>query len=113
MLADYFALDDSGKFNVIGGFGQVSSATYPARIGDRVLALVLERGLDQSVSEDSIHVVVHGGLPGSTLSEMDVLLPEAWTASSDEAELSVRVALEGLVLPTPGTYFFDIFACVV
>lgn len=108
LLADAATIDASGKINILGIFDRISVGSFPARHPRLCLVLRFQAGIQES----GAHVVeITFRRPGGE--ELVRLDGEMRIAPGPEGIAgAVRVPhilnLDGLVLPEPGLYGFDV-----
>ena len=108
ILADYFELEPSGRFYVGGGFSQIIQPEYPAPFGEKLLVVIV----DADVGEPEVGVTIAIRLEGMEEPLASVpfeLSPVSETRAGTPLSRHLRIDLGQIVLPTRGTYYFDIY----
>lgn len=108
LLADAATIDGTGKLNVLGVFDRISAGSFPARHERMVLVLRFSAGM----AEAGAHAVAIRlrGPGGEELMRLDGEMQLAPGPSGAGAAIRVPhvLHLDGMVLPRPGTYAFDV-----
>jgi hypothetical protein len=108
-LAEYFRVDtDTGNFTVAGGFTSLTADVFPAALKEMgFLVIVVDGDGGEPDPGLRINIRVKGVEP--LLASNTFPLKNFPEAKPDApVTQNLRVALNELVLPGPGTYYFDI-----
>lgn len=108
LLADAATIDGTGKLNILGVFDRITAGSFPARHERMVLVLRFNAGM----AEAGAHTVdIRMSAPdGAELVRLDGEMQLSPGRGSAGAAIRVPhvLHLDGMVLPTAGTYAFDV-----
>ncbi|MDH5589111.1 MAG: hypothetical protein OEZ65_13335 [Gemmatimonadota bacterium] len=108
LLADAATIDASGKLNILGIFDHITTTSFPARHPKMVLVLRFSAGLDEAGQH---HVEIALRDPdGNEVVHIDgeMQLGPGRGGAAQGIQVPHVLHMDGLVLPVPGQYGFDV-----
>ena len=108
LLADAATIDGAGKLNILGIFDRLHTPTFPARHPRMVLILRFTAALNEMGRHDIEITLKDPG--GVELMRVDgeMHLGPGPTAGAAGIRVPHVLNIDGLVIPKPGTYAFDV-----